>query len=138
MTDFNIALPPVTAPSIVNAMRAAPPIEPFDEHAALQRMQRVTFLRTLHARGPVADPALRAEWAAHQQRVAAFSQVKGPKPSTTPAPLPAATVPRAPRPTLPAPVQPTPALAGVTRRSEMLTSLLGARPAAAPTNKTLV
>jgi hypothetical protein len=52
----------------------------------------------------------------------------------SPAPVvrqsPAASVPRAPRPTVPAPVQPTPALAGVTRRTELLSSLLGAKPVA--------
>jgi hypothetical protein len=52
---------------------------------------------------------------------------------------PAPTVPRAPRPTVPVQPTPTPALAGITRRTEMLTSLLGARPApAAPTDKNLV
>jgi hypothetical protein len=49
-----------------------------------------------------------------------------------PAPVPAsvgASVSRAPRPVVPAVPQPTPALAGITRRTELLTSLLGARPA---------
>jgi hypothetical protein len=50
-----------------------------------------------------------------------------PPAARAPAPV-SAIAPRAPRPTVPAPVQPTPALAGVTRRTEVLTSLLGARP----------
>jgi hypothetical protein len=130
MTDFNIALPPVTAPSIVNAMRGVQPLPPFDEHAALQRMQRVTFLRIIHERGPVADPALRAEWQAHQARVAQYSAVKSPKPPATLAPLPAASVPRSPRPPAPQPSQavapsaPTPALDGVSRRVQMFQRLV--------------
>jgi hypothetical protein len=47
---------------------------------------------------------------------------------------PAATAPRAPRPTMPAPVKTTPALDGISRRTELLTSLLGAKPVA-PTDK---
>jgi hypothetical protein len=52
-----------------------------------------------------------------------------PIPTQRPTPAPAsvsAVVPRAPR----AAVQPTPALAGITRRAGMLSSLLGAQPAA--------
>jgi hypothetical protein len=67
------------------------------------------------------------------QAVAAYHGLTPPAPPVqrpTLAPLPAATVPRAPRSTVPAPVQPTPALQGVTRRSELLTSLLSAKPAA--------
>jgi hypothetical protein len=147
VTEWNIAPPPLTHYNIVSRIRSAPPLGEFDEAAALARMQRVQFLRSLHARGPVTDPALRAEWAAHQQRVATYAVVRAPAPPplsapTSPptlAPLPAATVPRAPRPTVPAPVPPTPALAGITRRAEMLTSLLGARPTpVAPTGKNLV
>jgi hypothetical protein len=137
MADWNIAPPALTHPNVVAAMRAAPPLGEFDEAAALTRMQRITFLRTMHANGKAAqlDPGLRAEWAAHQQRVATYAVVRAPKPPPTLAPLPAATVPRASQPTVPAPVQPTPALFGVTRRTEMLTSLLGARPApVAPTD----
>jgi hypothetical protein len=115
--EYNIALPPLTSPTVVNAMRAAPPIEPFDEAKALARVQRITFLRSLHAKGPVTDPALRAEWAAHQQRVAAYSQVKAPKPPAVPAPLPTAAVPSTPRPTVPAAPQPTPAFAAITNRT---------------------
>jgi hypothetical protein len=137
MADWNIAPPALTHPNVVAAMRAAPPIEPFDEHAALQRMQRVQFLRSIHARGPVADPALTAEWSAHQQRVAAYSQVKAPKPPAIPAPLSTAVVPQAPRAVVPV-VPQTPALAGVSRRAEMLTSLLGARPTPAPPTDKLV
>ena len=117
MAEFNIAPPPLTHPNVVNAMRAAQPLQPFDEAAALARMQHVTFLRTLHERGPVTDPALRAEWAAHQQKVAAYSQVKTPTPPPTVAPLPAATVPRTPRPTAPAAPQPTPAFSAITNRT---------------------
>jgi hypothetical protein len=117
MAEWNIAPPPLTHPNVVAAMRAAPPIEPFDEHAALQRMQRVQFLRSIHANGPAADPALTAEWAAHQQRVAAYSQVKVPKPPAIPAPLPTAVVPQAPRPVVPAAPQPTPAFAAITNRT---------------------
>jgi hypothetical protein len=36
---------------------------------------------------------------------------------------------RAPRPAMSTPVQPTPALAGISRRTELLSSLLGAKPA---------
>jgi hypothetical protein len=137
VTEWNIAPPPLTHYNIVAQVRAAPPLPEWDDEAAIRRMQRVQFLRSLHARGPVADPALRAEWQAHQARVAAYAVVKAPAPpplsAPTPpptlAPLPAATVPRAPRPTVPAAPQ-TPALAGITRRTELLTSLLSAKPVA--------
>jgi hypothetical protein len=57
-----------------------------------------------------------------------------PPAARTPAPV-SAIAPRAPWPTVPAPVQPSPALAGISRRADMLTSLLGARPTpAAPTD----
>jgi hypothetical protein len=138
----DIALPPTTHPATVAAMRAAPPLGEFDEAAALARMQRITFFRTMHANGKAAqlDPAQRAEWAAHQQRVAAYSQVKTPKPPqvTAPAPPPiTALAPQAPRPVVPTLPQ-TPALAGVTRRAEMLTSLLGRPTPVASTDKPLV
>jgi hypothetical protein len=137
MTDL-IAPPGLTHPNIVAQIRAAPPLGEFDEMAAFQRMQRITFLRTLHAnRNPAEiDPALRAEWAAHQQRVAAYSQVKASPPPVAPAPLPvSASVPQAPRAVVPAVPEATPALAGISSRADMLTSLLGARPTpAAPTD----
>jgi hypothetical protein len=132
VTEWNIAPPPLTHPNIVAQLRAAPPLGEWNDEAALRRMQRVQFLRSLHARGPVADPALRAEWQAHQARVAQYAVVKAPAspPLSAPTPPPvSASVPRAPRPTVPT-VPQTPALAGVTRRTELLSSLLGAKPAA--------
>ena len=91
-----IVPPPLTHPNIAAKMRAAPPLGEFDEAAALARMQRITFLRTLHANRDASqiDPALRAEWQAHQARVATYAVVRAPKPPATLAPLPAATAPR--------------------------------------------
>jgi hypothetical protein len=132
VTEWNIAPPPLTHYNIVSQIRAAPPLPEWDDEAAIRRMQRVQFLRSLHARGPVADPALRAEWQAHQARVATYAVVRAPAPPPLPAPAPppvSATVPRPPRPTVPVAPQ-TPALAGILRRTELLSSLLGAKPAA--------
>jgi hypothetical protein len=126
---LDVASPPLTHPNIVSKMRAVPPPEPFNEAAALARMERITFLRSLHQRGPVSDPALSAEWAAHNARVAQYSAVRAPTPPAVPVPLSVvASVPQAPRPAPIAPVQPTPALAGISNRAAMLQNLL-ARPA---------
>jgi hypothetical protein len=150
MTDWNIAPPALTHPNVVAAMRAAPPLGEFNEAAALQRMQRVAFLRSIHekaakgdprAMAVVRDPAIQSEVAAHNARIATYAVVKTPAPPPLPAPMPppvTAITPQAPRAAAPA-VPQTPALAGVSRRAEMLTSLLGARPApTVPTDKNLV
>jgi hypothetical protein len=117
MTD--IAPPPVTHPRVVEAMRAVPPLGEFDEQAAIQRMQRIAFLRSLHAAGPVADVGLRAEWAEHNARVAQYAAVKPPTPpaaASAPPPVSAAE-PHPPRAPAPSAWQPSPALAGATRRA---------------------
>jgi hypothetical protein len=119
MPEWNIPPPALTHPNLVAQMRVAPSLGEWDEAAALARMNRVTFLRSIHAKAAqgdpgaqalVADPAIRSEVAAHNGRIAAYSAVKSPAPPAAPAPPPiSAAVPRAPQVTLPAPAQ-TPAL----------------------------
>jgi hypothetical protein len=142
MAEFNIAVPPVTHPAVVARMQAAPPLGEFDEHAALQRMQRVQFLRALHANpnAPQIPPALTAEWQAHQAHVAQYAAVRAPAtpPLAAPMPPPArAVAPQAQRPAASV-VPQTPALAGISRRAELLTSLLGRPTPAAPSDNNLV
>jgi hypothetical protein len=111
----DIAPPPIMHPNILARMRAVPPLEPFDEVAALARMQRISFLRSIH--GPVNDPALSAEWAEHNARVAQYAAVKPPPPPAAAPPPVTAFVPRPPRAPAPTAWQPSPALAGATRRA---------------------
>jgi hypothetical protein len=106
-------------------------------------MQRITFLRAMHANGKAArlDPAQRAEWAAHQQRVATYAVVKAPAapPLAAPTPPPVtALTPQAPRATAPAVPQASHALDGIARRTNLLTSLLGRPASIAPSDKPLV
>jgi hypothetical protein len=123
MNDYGITPPPLTGWTTP----AAPP-EPIDwAHRESLRMWRV-----LAARGHE-----------NAQAVVAYHGLPPlPAPTLIPAPAPApvrALVPQAPRATVPAAPQATPALAGISRRAEMLTSLLGARPTpATPTDKNLV
>jgi len=143
VTEFNIAPPALTHPAVVARMQATPPLGEFDEHAALQRLQRVAFLRALHANpnAPPIPPALTAEWQSHQAHVAQYSVVRAPAPPRLAAPMPpsiAAPTSQTPRPVVPTLPQ-TPALAGVQRRVDTLTSLLGRPTVPAPTDgKTLV
>jgi hypothetical protein len=71
------------------------------------------------------------------QAVAAYHGLS-PLPAPAPAPVPApvsTVVPQAPRAPVPTAPQPTPALAGISRRTEVLTSLLGRPAPVAPTDK---
>ena len=143
MTEFNIAPPALTHPAVVARMQATPPLGEFDEHAALQRMQRVAFLRALHANpnAPPIPPALTAEWQAHQAHVAQYAAVRAPAPPRLAAPMPppvTALAPQAPRATAPAVPQASHALDGIARRTNLLGSLLGRPTAVAPTDKPLV
>jgi hypothetical protein len=128
MAEWNIAAPALTHPNIVAQMRAAPSLGEWDEAAAVARINRVAFLRSIHAKAAngdpgaqalVNDPAVQSEVAAHNARVATYAVVKAPKPPPVPAPLPpvTATVPQAPRAVVPAAPQPTPAFAAITNRT---------------------
>lgn len=118
--------------------------EPIDwTHRESLRMWRVLAAQGHEgAQQVMAQPHIQDELRAHQQRVALYAHLPMTPPTAAVRPVPqqsAALTPQAPRAVVPAVPQATPALAGITRRTEVLTSLLGARPAtAAPTDKTLV
>jgi hypothetical protein len=140
MADFNITPPPMYPPLVAGTMRnaqfaAAPSLPDFEANLAEAKAhaQHIESLRgwaMLAARGHegaqavMAHPQVQAKLGARIP-LAAFKPVSAPPPVT-------ASVPQAPRAPVPTAPQPTPALAGISRRTEVLSSLLGARPAPAP------
>jgi hypothetical protein len=145
MAEFNIEIPPqypaLIAGAARNAQYAPAPAAPsFDDNlaAAKAHAAHVESLRgwaMLAARGHEGAQAV----IAHPEVVAKLG-TRIPPAALPPMPAPASSsVPRAPRAVAPAVPQASPALAGISRRTEVLTSLLGARPTSvALTDKNLV
>jgi hypothetical protein len=140
MADFDIALPPHYPSLVAGAMRnaqyaPAPAAPDFDANVAAakadaQHRESLALWRQLAlaghagAQAVVAHPQVAAKLGPPVP-LAAFKPVPSPPPVT-------AAVPRAPRAPVPTAPQPTPALAGISRRTEVLSSLLGAKSAPAP------
>jgi hypothetical protein len=133
MTDWGITPPPARMQWSV--------LPEFDSEAATARMNRVTFLRSIHTRAAggdphaqavIATPGIRDEVAAYNSRVATYSGMKAPAPappSLRAAPAPSAAVPRSPRAVTPTTPQPaTPVLSGLQGRVDMLTRLVSPPP----------
>jgi hypothetical protein len=140
--DFNITPPPAYPSLVAGAMRnaqyaPAPAAPDFDANVAAakadaQHRESLALWRQLAVAGHAGAQAV----VAHPQvavklgppvPLAAFKPVPAP-PSVT------ASVPQAPRAVVPAAPQ-TPAVAGISRRTEVLTSLLGRSTPAPPTDK---
>jgi hypothetical protein len=118
VTDYGITPPPLTG---WQAPAAQP--EPID----WAYRDHIRMTRLLAAGG---HPDYQAVVAYH-----GWAPLPAPAPPPPALPSAAASVPQTPRAPVPTAPQPTPALAGISRRTEVLSSLLGRPTPVAPTDK---
>jgi hypothetical protein len=146
MAEWNIAPPPAYPSLVAGAMRnaqyaPAPAAPDFDANVAAARaeaahIEMLRGWRMLAARGHegaqavVVHPQVQAKLGPPVP-LAAFK----PMPPAPALPSVTASVPQAPRAVVPTAPQPTPALAGISRRTEVLSSLLGRPAPVAPPDK---